>query len=77
MKKKISEIIVIAVVSFSALIFTTGCGMCYSCGKNTSSGCVQGCFSTCEGCANCAKCMGAPECISGCEDGCVAACTGK
>ena len=70
MKKKISEIIIIAVVSFSALIFTTGCGMCYSCGYNMSKGCSAGCLNGINGCAQCMKCSGCIDCLSGCGAAC-------
>lgn len=71
MKKKISEIVIIAVVSFSALIFTTGCGFCYSCGRTAGQGCQTSCVNGCKSCIGCYKCSGCENCTTGCVYGCL------
>lgn len=70
MRKKFGEIVIITLVSFSALFFTTGCSFCYSCGRNTTNGCMHGCANGIEGCLACIKCSGCLDCEAGCEDAC-------
>ena len=70
MKKKIGELAIIAVVSFSALFLSTGCSICYSCGKTASKGCSNSFYAGCAGCLTCVKCSGCIECTQGCNDAC-------
>lgn len=66
MKKRIKEILIITSICCATLFATTGCGLCYSCGRSAPEACLNGCVGSVEGCFKCASCIGCDSFCQGC-----------